>query len=43
MLEPLIDTLPGEFKRAYPTAKVIAPEDAIKRHEDKDLKFDGSE
>jgi len=32
---------PGDFKRAYPTAKVIAPADAIKGHMDKELKFDG--
>ncbi|KAK0443727.1 hypothetical protein EV421DRAFT_507661 [Armillaria borealis] len=31
-----------EFKTAYPCAKLIAPEDAIKRHDNKDLKFDGA-
>ncbi|KAK0482378.1 hypothetical protein IW261DRAFT_1467486 [Armillaria novae-zelandiae] len=31
-----------EFKTAYPRAKLIAPEDAIKRHDNKDLKFDGA-
>ncbi|KAK0204185.1 hypothetical protein DFS33DRAFT_1374383 [Desarmillaria ectypa] len=31
-----------EFKTAYPHAKLIAPQDAIKRHDNKDLKFDGA-
>ncbi|KAK0232161.1 hypothetical protein EDD85DRAFT_102099 [Armillaria nabsnona] len=31
-----------EFKTAYPHAKLIAPEDAIKKYDDKDLKFDGA-
>lgn len=31
----------GDFKKAYPSAKLIAPKDAITRHGDKDLKFDG--
>lgn len=31
----------GDYKKAYPTAKLIAPKDAIKRHGDPDLKFDG--
>ncbi|KAF8956292.1 hypothetical protein BDZ97DRAFT_1958631 [Flammula alnicola] len=32
----------GDFKKAYPEAKLIAPEDAITRHDDKDLLFDGA-
>ena len=32
---------PGEYKKAYPSAKLIAPEAAIERHDDKDLVFDG--
>lgn len=31
----------GDFKKEYPEAKLIAPEAAIIRHDDKDLKFDG--
>ena len=31
----------GEFKKAYPDAKLIAPEAAIERFEDKTLKVDG--
>ncbi|KAG1900311.1 uncharacterized protein F5891DRAFT_309708 [Suillus fuscotomentosus] len=31
----------GEFKRAYPNAKLIGVEDAIKNMSDKDLQFDG--
>ncbi|KAK0192105.1 hypothetical protein F5146DRAFT_1038348 [Armillaria mellea] len=31
-----------EFKTAYPHARLIAPKDAIKRHDNKDLKFDGA-
>ena len=31
----------GEFKKAYPNAKLIAPQAAIERHDDKNLKFDG--
>ncbi|KAK0449588.1 uncharacterized protein EV420DRAFT_1338429 [Desarmillaria tabescens] len=31
-----------EFKTAYPHAKLIAPQDAIKRHNNKELKFDGA-
>ncbi|KAJ6532689.1 hypothetical protein DFH09DRAFT_1181968 [Mycena vulgaris] len=31
----------GEFKRAYPTAKLIAPAGAIERCSDKSLSFDG--
>ncbi|KAJ7255272.1 hypothetical protein C8J57DRAFT_1345940 [Mycena rebaudengoi] len=31
----------GEFKRAYPSAKLIAPAAAIARSSDKTLKFDG--
>ncbi|PPQ65115.1 hypothetical protein CVT24_003006 [Panaeolus cyanescens] len=30
-----------DFKKAYPTAKLIAPKDAISRHGDKSLVFDG--
>ncbi|KAF9028771.1 hypothetical protein BDZ89DRAFT_1133398 [Hymenopellis radicata] len=30
-----------EYKTAYPNAKVIAPADAVERHGNKDLKFDG--
>lgn len=33
----------GDFKKAYPDAKLIAPEAAIERFEDKTLKVDGSE
>jgi len=32
----------SDFKKAYPTAKLIAPEAAIERHDDKDLVFDGA-
>ncbi|PBK80535.1 hypothetical protein ARMGADRAFT_1056159 [Armillaria gallica] len=32
----------AEFKTAYPHAKLIAPEDVIKRYDNKDLKFDGA-
>jgi len=31
----------GDYKKAYPNAKLIAPKDAIERHGDPDLKFDG--
>ncbi|PPQ73721.1 LOW QUALITY PROTEIN: hypothetical protein CVT26_010852 [Gymnopilus dilepis] len=31
----------SEYKKAYPSAKLIAPEAAIERHDDKDLVFDG--
>ncbi|KAF8067725.1 hypothetical protein FPV67DRAFT_1625895 [Lyophyllum atratum] len=32
----------GDYKRAYPDAKLIAPKEAIERHGDKDLVFDGA-
>ncbi|KAF9448583.1 hypothetical protein P691DRAFT_800515 [Macrolepiota fuliginosa MF-IS2] len=32
----------GQYKKAYPSAKVIAPEDAHARLEDRSLKFDGA-
>ncbi|KII91274.1 hypothetical protein PLICRDRAFT_173152 [Plicaturopsis crispa FD-325 SS-3] len=32
----------GAFQKAYPDAKVIAPEEALKRADDKDLKLDGA-
>ncbi|KAG6840431.1 hypothetical protein C0991_006743 [Blastosporella zonata] len=32
----------GEFKKAYPEAKLIAPVEAIKNHPDKSLVFDGA-
>lgn len=31
----------GDYKKAYPDAKLIAPEEAITRHGDKELAFDG--
>jgi len=31
----------GDYKREYPSAKLIAPKEAIERHGDDDLKFDG--
>lgn len=31
----------GDYKREYPNAKLIAPKDAIERHGDNTLKFDG--
>ncbi|KAG6829747.1 hypothetical protein H0H92_003623 [Tricholoma furcatifolium] len=31
----------GEFKKAYPEAKLIGPAEAIERHDDKNLVFDG--
>lgn len=31
----------GDYKRAYPTAKLIAPEEALSRHDDKSLTLDG--
>jgi len=31
----------GDYKKEYPNAKLIAPKEAIERHGDKDLKFDG--
>jgi len=31
----------GDYKKAYPDAKLIAPEEAISRHGDKELAFDG--
>jgi hypothetical protein len=33
--------LVGDYKKEYPNAKLIAPKEAIERHGDKDLKFDG--
>ncbi|KAF9003371.1 hypothetical protein BDQ17DRAFT_1305718 [Cyathus striatus] len=32
----------GQYKKAYPDAKLIAPEAALERLEDKNLKFDGA-
>jgi len=32
----------GEFKKAYPDAKLIAVEEAIQKHQGEDIKFDGS-
>lgn len=32
----------GQYKKAYPSAKLIAPADALPRLEDKSLKFDGA-
>jgi len=32
----------GEFKKAYPNAKLIAVEEAIQKHQGEDFKFDGS-
>jgi len=32
----------GDYKREYPNAKLIAPRDAIERHGDNTLKFDGA-
>ncbi|GLB39061.1 hypothetical protein LshimejAT787_0602230 [Lyophyllum shimeji] len=32
----------GDFKKAYPDAKLIAPKEAIERHGDKNLVFDGA-
>ncbi|KAK2465592.1 hypothetical protein APHAL10511_002484 [Amanita phalloides] len=32
----------SEFKRAYPDAKLVAPQAAIEDYHDKDLKFDGA-
>jgi len=32
----------GQYKKAYPSAKVIGPEAALERTEDKSLKFDGA-
>lgn len=32
----------GEFKKAYPDAKLIAVEEAIQKHKGEDIKFDGS-
>jgi len=34
-------TWPGEFKKAYPDAKLIAVEEAIQKHQGEDIKFDG--
>lgn len=31
----------GDFKAAYPNAKLLAPQEAIERHGDPNLKFDG--
>ena len=31
----------GDYKKAYPTAMLIAPEEAMARHGDKDLAFEG--
>jgi len=31
----------GEFKKAYPDAKLIAVEEAIQKHKGEDIKFDG--
>jgi len=31
----------GDYKKAYPNAKLIAPEGTIERHGDPGLKFDG--
>lgn len=31
----------GEFKKAYPDAKLLAVEEAIQKHKEKNLKFDG--
>jgi len=32
----------GEFRKAYPDAKLIAVEEAIQKHQGEDIKFDGS-
>jgi len=32
----------GEFRKAYPNAKLIAVEEAIQKHQGEDIKFDGS-
>jgi len=32
----------GEYKKEYPEAKLIAPQAAIERHNDSELKFDGA-
>jgi hypothetical protein len=31
----------GDYKREYPDAKLIAPKEAIERHGDESLEFDG--
>lgn len=31
----------GDYKREYPSAKLIAPKEAIERHGESDLNFDG--
>ena len=31
----------GEYKKAYASAKLVAPEAAIQRHGDSNLQFDG--
>jgi len=33
----------GEYKKAYTSAKLVAPESAIQRHGDETLQFDGGE
>ena len=33
--------LVGDYKKAYPSAKLIAPEEALSRHDDKTLTLDG--
>lgn len=35
------DCFTGDYKKAYPTAKLIAPVSAIERHGDPDLQFEG--
>ena len=39
----LIDVEPGEFKKAYPGAKLIAPQEATERSSDKSLVYDGGQ
>ena len=34
-------SLLGEFKKAYPDAKLIAVEEAIQKHQGEGIKFDG--
>lgn len=38
----LLIAVVGDYKKAYPEAKLIAPQAAIERHNDPDLKFDGA-